>query len=84
VITYINLTINNAIQSMLTHFHTSCRNLIAYTLYRLLDQTNCVIWSIINHTFQKEFLVCRLELREVTFDPIELWTIRHIEDLCDI
>jgi hypothetical protein len=45
----------------------------------MLDQTNCVIWSIINHAFQKQFLVCPLKLREVTFDSIELRTVRHIE-----
>ncbi len=54
------------------------------TLYRLLDQTHCVIRSIIYQVLQQQFLVCRLELGEVTFDPVELRTIRHIEDLGDV
>ena len=31
-----------------------------------------------------QFLVCRLDLWEVTLDTIELRTVRHIEDLCDV
>ena len=50
----------------------------------MLDQTHCVIRSIIYHTLQQQFLVGRLDLGEVTFDAIELWTVRHIEDLGDV
>jgi len=50
----------------------------------LLDQTHCVVRSIIDHTLQQEFLVGRLELGEVTLDPVELRTVRHIEDLGDV
>ena len=50
----------------------------------LLDQTHCVVWSIVDHTLQQEFLVGRLELGEVTFNAVELWTVRHIEDLGDV
>ena len=57
---------------------------IAHTLYRLLDQTHCVIRSIIYHTLQQQFLVCNLELREETLDPVELRTVRPIEDLGDV
>jgi hypothetical protein len=50
----------------------------------LLDQTHRVVWSIVDHTIQQEFLVGRLELGEVTLDPVELRTVRHIEDLGDV
>ena len=70
---------------MLTHIsHTHCRIVIAHTLYRLLDQAHGVVQSIADHTLQQEFLVGRLELGEVTLDPVELWTVRHIEDLGDV
>jgi hypothetical protein len=57
---------------------------IAHTLYRFLYQTHFVIRRIIYHTLQQEFLVGRLEFGEVTLDPVELWTVRHIEDLGDV
>ncbi len=57
---------------------------IAHALYRLRDQTHCVIPSIVDHTFQQEFLEGRLELGKVTLDPIELRKVRHIEDLGDV
>jgi hypothetical protein len=50
----------------------------------LLDQTHCVVRSIVDHTLQQEFLVGRLELGEVTFDPVELRSVQHIEDLGDV
>jgi len=50
----------------------------------LLDQTHCVVWSIVDHTLQQEFLVGRLELGEVTLDPVELRTVGHIEDFGDV
>ena len=50
----------------------------------MLDQTHCVVRSIVDHTVQQEFLVGRLELGEVTLDPVELRTVRHIEDLGDV
>ena len=50
----------------------------------MLDQANCVVWSITYHTLQQQFLVCRLQLREITFNAVELWTVRHIEDLGDV
>ena len=33
---------------------------------------------------QQQLLVLCLDQREVTFDAIELWAIRHIIDLCDV
>ena len=50
----------------------------------MLDQAHRVVRSIVDHTLQQQFLVGRLELGEVTLDPIELWTIRYIEDFGDV
>ena len=50
----------------------------------MLNQAHCVVWSIAYHTLQQEFLVGRLELGQVALDPVELRTVRHIEDLGDV
>ena len=57
---------------------------MADALYRLLDQADCVIWFLIDHTLEKKFLVRGFELWEVTFDAIELWAVQDIEDLSDV
>jgi hypothetical protein len=81
MITYINYTIKTTIHLKIMHILHIFRILIAHTHYRLLHQINCVKWIVIYHKFQKQFLVCRLQLRELTLDPIEL---RQIEDLRDV
>ncbi len=69
---------------MLTHISLILLHSLAHTLFRFLDQTHCVVWSIVYHTLQQEFLVGRLQLGEVTLDPVELRTVRHIVDLGDV
>jgi hypothetical protein len=33
---------------------------------------------------EKQLLVCGFDLGEVALDAVELRTVRHIEDLCDV
>ena len=58
--------------------------LITHTLYRLLYQTHCVVFGLLNHFSQKQLLVCGFDLGEVALDAVELWTVWHVEDLGDV
>ena len=50
----------------------------------MLDQTHRVVWRLLDHLSQKQLLVCGLDLGEVALDPVELRTVRHVEDLGDV